>query len=430
MGSKPNTFKQLRYALKQVWQSDKLLLIFTLFKNSIEQIFYVFFFVYLTKYIFNCIEHGVEYRKLFWFLIIACTGHVVVHFICGWYETYRKIRTPLVYRHIFYKVMDISDTLTLSDYENPEFYDRYARALERSAESAMDLAITTGVYIGNVGATIMSLAVVVMVDPVLLVFMIIPMVVSLYFGKKNGICNFDREKAITRDKRTVNYVNRVYYEKKYAAEVRLFDINSILLDKQENAVEQMAKVSMKYRMRSAFYSFLMKGSYSILAGIAVFRCLKRLGAAPKIKWPNDIRLNGRKVCGILAETSLKDGAALYTVLGIGINVKKTAYSEEVAEIAISLEEVGIAASRESLMAAITGELMDLVAEWEKTGNISFIVGEYENSMEWINEICRVISADGSFIEGKVLGISSDGALRFLTEKGEQLITAGEVSLRR
>jgi len=111
---------------------------------------------------------------------------------------------------------------------------------------------------------------VVMVDPVLLVFMIIPMVVSLYYGKKNGICNFDREKAITRDKRTVNYVNRVYYEKKYAAEVRLFDINSILLDKQENAVEQMAKVSMKYRMRSAFYSFLMKGSYSILAGIAAY----------------------------------------------------------------------------------------------------------------------------------------------------------------
>ena len=270
MESKPSTWKQLRYALKQVWQSDKLLLIFTIFKNSIEQIFYVFFFVYLTKYIFNCIEHGVEYRRLFWFLIIACTGHVVVHFICGWYETYRKIRTPLVYRHIFYKVMDISDTLTLSDYENPEFYDRYARALERSAESAMDLAITTGVYIGNVGATIMSLAVVVMVDPVLLVFMIIPMVVSLYYGKKNGICNFDREKAITRDKRTVNYVNRVYYEKKYAAEVRLFDINSILLDKQENAVEQMAKVSMKYRMRSAFYSFLMKGSYSILAGIAAY----------------------------------------------------------------------------------------------------------------------------------------------------------------
>ncbi|MBP5491218.1 MAG: ABC transporter ATP-binding protein [Clostridiales bacterium] len=267
---KDNSNKQLRYALKQVWDADRLLLPFTLFKNSVEQIFYVFFFVYLTKYIFNCIERNIEYSKLFRFLIIACLGHVCVHFICGWYETYRKIKMPEVYRHIFHRVMDISDTIKLSDYESPEFYDRYARALDRCAESAIDLSIQTGVYIGNVGATIMSLVIVLMVDPVLLIFMVIPMVVSLYFGKKNGKCNYDREKAITRDKRTADYVKRVYYEKKYASEIRLFDINSIMLDKQEKAVEKMGEVSLKYRMKSAFYSFLMKGSYSVLAGIAAY----------------------------------------------------------------------------------------------------------------------------------------------------------------
>ena len=245
---KDNSNKQLRYALKQVWDADRLLLPFTLFKNSVEQIFYVFFFVYLTKYIFNCIERNIEYSKLFRFLIIACLGHVCVHFICGWYETYRKIKMPEVYRHIFHRVMDISDTIKLSDYESPEFYDRYARALDRCAESAIDLSIQTGVYIGNVGATIMSLVIVLMVDPVLLIFMVIPMVVSLYFGKKNGKCNYDREKAITRDKRTADYVKRVYYEKKYASEIRLFDINSIMLDKQEKAVEKMGEVSLKYRM--------------------------------------------------------------------------------------------------------------------------------------------------------------------------------------
>ncbi len=270
MKKKDSMFKQLRYALKQVWDADRLLLIFTIFKNSIEQIFYVFFFVYLTKYIFNCIERNIEYSKLFWFLIFACLGHVCVHFICGWYETYRKIKMPEVYRHIFHRVMDISDTLKLSDYESPEFYDRYARALDRCAEQAIDLSIQTGVYVGNVGATIMSLVIVLMVDPVLLIFMVIPMVVSLYFGKKNGKCNYDREKAITRDKRTADYVKRVYYEKKYASEIRLFDINSIMLDKQEKAVEKMGEVSLKYRMKSAFYSFLMKGSYSVLAGIAAY----------------------------------------------------------------------------------------------------------------------------------------------------------------
>ncbi|MBQ4236309.1 MAG: hypothetical protein II716_05695, partial [Treponema sp.] len=64
MKRKHTPLKNLMYALKQVWKADKKLLIFTLFKNSIEQVFYVFFFVYLTKYIFNCIERNISYKNL------------------------------------------------------------------------------------------------------------------------------------------------------------------------------------------------------------------------------------------------------------------------------------------------------------------------------------------------------------------------------
>ena len=264
------TFGQLKFALKQVWEADKLLLIFSIFKNSIEQIFYVFFFVYLTKYIFNCIERNVSYKSLFIFLIVSCSLHVCVHFTCGWYEAYRKVKTPEVYRYIFHKVMDLSDSLELKDYESPEFFDKYTRALDRCVDSSIDLAIKTGVYIGNVVSTIASLIIVVTVDPVFLVFMIVPMIVSLYFGNKNGKCNYERENAITRDKRIADYVKRVYYEKKYAAEVRLFDINSIMLNKQVDAVDKMEETSLKYRKKTAFYSFLMKSSYSILAGIVAY----------------------------------------------------------------------------------------------------------------------------------------------------------------
>ena len=256
--------------MKQIWEADKLLLVFTLFKNSIEQVFYVFFFVYLTKYIFNCIENNIEYSRLFWFLVIACSGHICIHFICGWYETYRKIKTPEVYRHIFHRVIDLSDTLELKDYESPEFYDKYARALDNCVDQAMNIAIKTGVYIGNVISTIMSVFIAVTVDPAFLVFLIVPMIVSLYFGKKNAKTNFEREKAVTRDKRTAEYVKRVYYEKKYAAEVRLYDVNDLMLQKQEEAVDRMEKVSLGYRMKTAFYSFIMKGSYSIFAGIVAY----------------------------------------------------------------------------------------------------------------------------------------------------------------
>ena len=281
MKKKHTPLKNLMYALKQVWKADKKLLIFTLFKNSIEQVFYVFFFVYLTKYIFNCIERNISYKNLLWFLIVACSLHVVIHFICGWYEAYRKIKTPEIYRQIFHRVMDISDRLELKDFESPDFYDQYARALDRCVESSINIAIKTGVFIGNIFSTIMSLVVVVTVDPALLIFMVIPIFVSLYFGKKNAKANYDREKNITRDKRIADYVKRVYYEKKYAAEVRLYDINSLMLEKQEKAVNSMERVSLKYRMKSAFYAFLMKGSYSILAGIFAY-----LYVAFKVKYGN------------------------------------------------------------------------------------------------------------------------------------------------
>lgn len=256
--------------MKQIWEADKLLLVFTLFKNSIEQVFYVFFFVYLTKYIFNCIENNIEYSRLFRFLVIACSGHICIHFICGWYETYRKIKTPEVYRHIFHRVIDLSDTLELKDYESPDFYDKYARALDNCVDQAMNIAIKTGVYIGNVISTVMSVALAIMVDPAFLVFLIVPMIVSLSFGKKNAKTNFEREKAVTRDKRTAEYVKRVYYEKKYAAEVRLYDVNDLMLQKQEEAVKRMEQISLGYRMKTAFYSFIMKGSYSIFAGIVAY----------------------------------------------------------------------------------------------------------------------------------------------------------------
>ena len=267
---KYSTISNLAYALKQVWRADKPLLVFALFKNAIEQVFYVFFFVYLTKYIFNCIENEIPYENLFWFLVIACSGHIVIHFICGWYEAYKKIKRPAVYKQIFHRVMDISDDLELKDYENPEFYDTYARALDQCVEESLEITTKTGVYIGNVISTIMSLVIVISVDPAFLFFLIIPMFVSLYLGRKNAKCNYDREKDITRDKRTADYVKRVYYEKKYAAEVRLFDINSLMLKRQEKAVDNMEKVSLKYRWRSALFTFLMKGSYSILAGVCAF----------------------------------------------------------------------------------------------------------------------------------------------------------------
>lgn len=260
----------LKYVISIVSAADKGLVWFSLIKNSFEQIFYVFFFVYLTKYIFDCIENNISYSNLFWFLVVACSLHIVIHFMCGWYECYRQINTPKIYRYIFHQVMDISDQITIAEYESPEFYDSYTKALDQCVDQAMQLLITFGKFIGNIVATVITLIIVVSVDPVLMVMVLAPIGASFYFGKKASDYEYTMQQETTRARREADYVKRVFYEKKYAGELRLYNIQSLLLERQEAAIEDAYKTTLFYRMKVAFHSFWAFGSYSIIATVGAY----------------------------------------------------------------------------------------------------------------------------------------------------------------
>lgn len=260
----------LRYVIKTVHAADKGLVWFTLFKNAMEQIFYVFFFVYLTKYIFDCIEQNIPYKNLFCFLAVACSLHIVIHFMCGWYECYRQINTPKIYRYIFHQVMDLSDQITLSEYEDPVFYDSYTKALDQCVDQAMQLLITFGRFLGNLVATVMTFVIVVSVDPVLMIVVLAPIGASFYFGKKTSRLNFTLEQEVTRNRREADYVKRVFYERKYAGELRLYDMQSLLLSRQQEAVQKSYETTLFYRMKIALCSFFAFGSYSVIATVGAY----------------------------------------------------------------------------------------------------------------------------------------------------------------
>ena len=82
------------------------------------------------------------------------------------------------------------------------------------------------------------------------------------------------------------------------------------------------------------------------------------GADVRIKWPNDLVLNGKKLVGILTEVSLADGGVDYVVIGIGVNLRQQPgdFSPEVAKIATSLAAEGYDVEREALEAALVDAL--------------------------------------------------------------------------
>ncbi len=93
---------------------------------------------------------------------------------------------------------------------------------------------------------------------------------------------------------------------------------------------------------------------TILSALAIVRALRETaGIHAEIKWPNDVVVNGRKICGILTEMSSEGMDIKYAVVGIGINVAMTEFPEELADKATSVKlENGTGCSRSKLVANI------------------------------------------------------------------------------
>ena len=104
-----------------------------------------------------------------------------------------------------------------------------------------------------------------------------------------------------------------------------------------------------------------------MAAVAVCRAIEKVcDARPKIKWTNDLVLNGKKLCGILTEMAL-DGETVSLVVGAGVNVSHSVedFGPEVASLATSLAMEGYAVSRGELIAAMIEELYRLAEDLGK-----------------------------------------------------------------
>ena len=164
------------------------------------------------------------------------------------------------------------------------------------------------------------------------------------------------------------------------------------------------------------------------AAVALSRAIESVtGSTPRIKWVNDIYLGSKKLAGILTEGLMStNGKISHLVLGMGINVYKKAVSEEIFDIATSLEdEFDVPPDINALAANIIREMLIEVPRlkeqkiYEEYRERSFIIGQRVN----------VIKPDGSY-PARVLDLLDDYSLLIEREDGErEVLFTGEVSLR-
>ena len=150
-----------------------------------------------------------------------------------------------------------------------------------------------------------------------------------------------------------------------------------------------------------------------------------------IKWPNDIVINNRKVCGILTEMSAELDGIHYVVIGAGINVNQEQMALEIQDKATSLYiEGGETIKRAALVARVLHYFEENYAVFEKNWDFSGLVDKYNRYLVNQNREVRVLDPKGEY-DGIARGINEKGEL--IVERksdGETvLVYAGEVSVR-
>ena len=168
---------------------------------------------------------------------------------------------------------------------------------------------------------------------------------------------------------------------------------------------------------------------TLVMGMAVAKAVKNLGFDVSIKWPNDVVVSHKKICGILTEMGVRDGKIDYAVIGVGINVNIREFPEEMADKATSLY---LESGKEFDRSQIPGLVMEAFEEYyEKFAaacDLSGLKEEYESILANYNQPVRVLAKEP--YEGVARGITDGGEL--LVEKTDGTIvavSAGEVSVR-
>lgn len=170
---------------------------------------------------------------------------------------------------------------------------------------------------------------------------------------------------------------------------------------------------------------------TLVAALAVAEGIRRTtGLTPQIKWPNDIVLSGKKICGILTEMATELQEIQYVVIGIGINVNTDEFPEELSETATSLYlESGQRIKRSPLICASMEAFEAYYEEYRKTGDLSLLKGSYEGLLANLNREVLVLAAAGNY-SGICRGINNLGELLVELPDGTvKQVLSGEVSVR-
>lgn len=242
--------------------------------------------------------------------------------------------------------------------------------------------------------------------------------------------------------RNIQYFDSIDSTNKRAKEIAFDEKEGVVLiaEEQIDGKGRMGREWISPKGKGIWMSIILKpkvepmavAKITLLGAAAVNKALENMNIRSKIKWPNDILINNKKVCGILTEMNCELNMINYVVIGMGINVNlnQDDIPEELKHKATSIKiSQGEKIDRKILVAHILNEFEKLYLPFREVGNGKKAIDICRENSALIQKEVKVIQGDETRLV-KVLDINENGELVVELGNGSvENIFSGEISIR-
>ncbi|PZD93564.1 biotin--[acetyl-CoA-carboxylase] ligase [Paenibacillus sambharensis] len=202
----------------------------------------------------------------------------------------------------------------------------------------------------------------------------------------------------------------------------------ILAERQLSGRGRMGRSWLSPKGRGVWMSMILRPTIplpytpqlTLLTAVALCRALRRLtGLEIGIKWPNDLLIDGRKISGILLESSAEEERLRHVIVGVGIsvNLDKQHYTEDMLDRVISLKmAAGITFDRSEIIAGFLAEFEAVYTLYEQEG-FAPVRSLWEALSVSLHKPCKLTTPQG-IMEGIPVGLADSGALLLKLEDGD------------
>ena len=249
--------KNIIFALKLVWQTDKKLLIGYLINMTVNGIFSMFVQnILFLKILLSIIDRKGSFEEYFRSLLLFLGVSVFLKAV-NWLSNYmRQAATKNVLKGLNNLVFRKAISLDVSCYEDPAFYDKYQRATNVLSWSYFDaICSCVSVIIGNTAALLLVIGTVTAIDPMYLLFLLPVALVFVIEIIKSKLV-YKRDLEMTKNNRVKAYIQRTVFLKDFSKDMRTSNIFAVLMHRFKAAIDANVLILKKYGVKLFIFSMV------------------------------------------------------------------------------------------------------------------------------------------------------------------------------